>query len=344
MLRVGPRSAGSTPGPAAYGKGGENPTVTDANLVLGLIDPDYYLGGAMKVDPCLSKNAIEEKVAKKLGVDVVTAASGIYMTVSSNMSGSLRNMSIKNGYDPRDFDILSYGGGGGLFIMDMAKELNVNNVIIPKMCAVYSAFGQTVSDVRVEKTKSLRSFFPVSAKKLNGIFEELTAEAVDVLRTSGVKDKDIVIKYEADMQFGGQVHATTVYLPNKEYGDDLNEEITGLFVSQYEKLFGAESAAVSSGVEILNYRVIGLGITVKPVIEKKEVSKASVKDAFKSERKVFLPMLNDYADVEVYDGSKLYTGMSVSGPAIVEMVDTTILLIPGNELTVDVYDNFIVRV
>ena len=338
-FRVGPRSMGARPGPACYRFGGEEPTVTDAQLVLGLINPDNFLGGKMTLDPELSVRAIEDKIAKPLGLSLREAASGIIEIVNSTMAQATRLVSINKGHDPRDFAMLAFGGAGPMHACDIARELEIPWVIVPRFPGLHSALGLVVSDIIHDFIRAYPHRQTV-ASLIAEIFERLEANAQQALETDHVPPDDRMLIRTADLRYRGQSYTVNVGVSGGRISDEAIETIVENFHSKHEALYTFRSNDVS--VEVVNLRLRGVGVIPRPDALLGVKSEGSSTGAVTGRRAVFFDGGSDYVDCAVVARSRLLPGNEISGPAIVEQLDTTIAIPPGMVGTVDRHQNLII--
>ena len=346
MMRVGPQSAGASPGPVCYGQGGTEPTVTDAAVVLGLIDPDFFLGGAVKLNKSDSERAIKEKLAGPMGLETEAAAVGVYRTISANMGNALRNVTIEKGYDPREFALISYGGCSPLFIATISKELNIRSIVIPETCAVFSAFGACVADVKRYVAQTFYHSLPAPIDEVNTVFRELAEQAADLIERNGIARKNIKLNFELDMRIHGQIWEIPVTCSTFPLDSDSgNDAIYLAFKTEYGRKYGEAMVGEMDQCDILNLRVVAHGIKPKPAMLAFECADgADPRAAIKGRRRVFLPETSEWQEIDVLNGAKLKAGMSFAGPVIVERKNTTIYVIPGSEIEIDRYHNCLMRI
>jgi N-methylhydantoinase A len=339
-LKVGPQSAGADPGPACYGKGGQDPTVTDANVVLGKINPDYFLGGEMQLETARAMEAIASKAAQPLGMDVVEAALGIRRVVDANMAGALRSITISKGYDPKDYTLLSFGGAGPVHAASLAEELNIETIVIPYMATVQSAFGVMTSDV--VHTFLISNVMAVdNATAINECFSRIERQGLELLGKEGFLPENISILRQADMRYKGQVHEVTVPVPAGSLTvQDLNKLIAS-FEKKYEALYGRGTAFTEAGYEILGFRVDVAAANRAPPQDKLELKGADPNHALKTIRKVFFG--KEKINTNIYSGNRLEPGNRIKGPAIIEYMGTTAEIPPGFKARIDGYLNLILK-
>ncbi len=342
ILNVGPHSMGAVPGPACYGMGGDEPTNTDCQIVLGRISPDYFLGGAMEVYADLSRKALKEKIGDKYGWTAEEAAYNMYKVATSNLMMALRLQTVARGWDPREFAIVPYGGGGALYAVDLAREVGVGTVIVPPLPGYASAFGATRVDIKHEFTRPMhKSENELNFDKLNAEMDDLVAEAVATLRSEGIADKNMMIQRFVDVKYFSQSSYFTVDVPEGEIRD-LNTISENFLVAMKDR-YGYVLPPGHDQLEIVNLRVIAWGIVNKPVL-KEFINTGDSKKGLKGYRKVYFEETKGFTDTAIYERSLLPTGATFSGPAIVEQPDTTTVMPPGCTATVDPYGNLIIKV
>jgi N-methylhydantoinase A len=339
-LRVGPRSAGAVPGPACYGRGGEEPTVTDADLALGYIDPNYFLGGDFKLDRSLAIKAIEEKVARPLGMSVREAASGIIEIVNHHMSDLIRKMTIERGYDPRDFVVYGYGGAGPLHGGAFGRELGVKEVIFPlgNISSAFSALGLAVSDLTTVTQISDLTLAPFSTDSFAARFKALETEASERLTASGAKRANISLQRMVELRYKGQVHQVDTPVPRGQITSAVLDEVIEEFERRYERLFGKGSGFRQAGIELVAYRVVGSNHVQDASIQSHEAGGADPTPARLAREKLYWREAKGELDTDIF-GSKLKPGMMFEGPAVIRFETTTALIHPGQRARIDGYGN-----
>ena len=338
-FRVGPRSMGARPGPACYRLGGEEPTVTDAQLVLGVINPDNFLGGQMTLQRELSVRAIEDKIAKPLGLALREAASGIVEIVNSTMAQATRLVSINKGHDPREFALLAFGGAGPMHACDIARELDIPWVIVPRFPGLHSALGLVVSDIIHDFIRAY-PYRQMGASTIAEIFEQIEASAQQALETDQVSPDARMLLRTADLRYRGQTYTVNVAVSSGRICDETIETIVENFHSKHEALYTFRSTDVV--VELVNLRLRGVGVIPRPDVFLGVKSDASSTGAEAGRRAVFFEGAKDYVECAVFERSQLLPGNELSGPAIVEQLDSTIAIPPGMIGTVDRYQNLII--
>ncbi len=326
ILHVGPESAGAVPGPACYGNGGTEPTVTDANLVLGYLDPANFLGGERRLDGDAAERAVD-KIAATLGIDRLQAARGIHRIVNTNMAEGVRLVSVRRGVDPRRFALFAFGGAAGLHATDIARQLQLGRVIVPRVAAVLSAWGMLATDLRFEVAKShIGDTGALDGAAVKALYAELEAEGRARLR--GSFSGEVRASRSADMRYGEQVFEINVPLDDVDWSaPDPLPQIVARFHRRHEALY-TYSLPDQDGV-LVNARVAVSGILAAPPQEPSLA--AGEPGAPRGERRIFL---EDWVAAPVYDFGHLAPGQQIAGPAVVESAMTTVLLRPGDAATV----------
>ncbi len=330
LLRVGPRSAGAEPGPVCYGRGGEEPTVTDANVVLGRLDPAYFLGGEVALDAEGARRAIEERCARPLGLDVVQAAHGIVEIANAAMVNALRLISVQRGYDPRRFVLVAFGGAGPLHASALAREAELPTVVVPRSPGIFSATGLLATDLeRDAATTLLRRLDELDPAEVDAAFRELEAAGREELEREGVASDRIELVRRLDLRYVGQSFELTI-----PAGDDL----AGRFHAEHERTYGF--AAPGEPVELVGVRLTAVGRIDKPPPRRLEPGGAPVE---KERRGVYFAEAGGFVDCPVFDRYLLPAGARLEGPAVVEELDSTTLVHPGFAATVDTFGNLVLE-
>ena len=336
-LRVGPQSAGADPGPAAYGKGGEEPTVTDANVVLGYLPSEVRLGGDMKMDRASAEAAVQ-KIADALGLSLMEAASGIVSLVNENMYGALRLVSVEQGHDPREFALIAFGGAGPLHANALGKLMSSWPVIIPPGPGVLCAYGDATTRVRNEASRTfIKRFGHTSADEAAGIFTDLAGQASQALDEEGIPRGDQTLSYQADIRYHGQGLLLTVDFELDELKEQGLDAIGGKFDQMHEQLF---TFALPEDKELVNLRAVAEG---KPTLVRAlrvEQGDASPAAAEMLSHEIYVD--GGMQKAMLYDRSKLKAGNVINGPAIVLEMDSTTLILPDHEGAVDEYGNILI--
>ena len=331
MLQVGPASAGAYPGPACYRRGGTEPTVTDANLLLGYVDPKLFWGGRLALDVEAAERAFQERVAGPLGLEPIRAAYGAYQVVNENMVDAIREVSIRRGHDPRQFVLVAAGGAGPLHIGALARALAIPLVIIPRLASVFCALGGLLSDLRHEFTSSF--VVPLDAldrARADVLLTRLRDQAWTTLRGEGVADRDAVLAASVDLRYVGQFNEVEVPLPAETFAAADLGALAEEFHRRHEAVNGYR--APGHGLELVALRIVAVGQTDKPTLPLLAADGAGEPPA-RGERSIYWD--DAYCKVPVYDGLALAPGRLVGGPAIVEQATTTILVPPAYVLLTD---------
>ena len=341
-LRVGPQSAGAAPGPACYGLGGAEPTVTDANLVLGRLAADRFLGGEMRLEVEAAQRALTERVAKPLGMNVTAAADGILRVAATAMSYAVKGVTTERGLDAGDFALVAYGGAGPLHAVQVAREIGIRTVIVPTAPGVFSAFGMLFSDLRYD---FVRTWFtrledaPFAA--IERVYRDLERQGRAAIAGTSVKPQKITLKRAADMRYVGQEHAVTVDLPLKVFERQDRRAIKRLFDAMHELRYG--TSAPDEGAEIVSLRSTVTGLMRKPPQERvARGGRAPDKTAFSGRRPVYLD--GKFRSTPTYARAALTAGNRISGPALIEEHAATTVLLPGDRLEVDACGHLMIKV
>lgn len=340
-LVVGPKSAGAAPGPACYGQGGAEPTCTDADLVLGYLDPDYFLGGKIKLDPDRASAAIEQKVAKPLGLSTMEAAAGIHDILNAKMADLIRKKVVGTGYLPRQFVLYCFGGAGPVHACGFAHSLGIDRIFVFPTSSVFSSFGIAAADIIHTFTISSRHKMPAKPDALNGTFGFIESELLAKMKKEGFRgDGDVAFKRRAYMRYRKQVNDIDVEIPVKHYDEEGVREIIDLFEDRYEKLYGAGSGYREAGVELLSLSVDAIGKTVKPALKKYPSTAKGQTPKPRGRRKVFFTQpFKAYHDADIYYYDDFAPGHQIAGPSIVLTPITTIVIPPGARAGLDGYLN-----
>jgi N-methylhydantoinase A len=337
-LRVGPQSAGALPGPVAYGKGGTQPTTTDANLVLGRLSPKNF---DMTVDMAKVREAIEETVAKPFGINVDEAALGIVRIANANMLNALKIISVRKGYDPREFAMVAFGGGGAMHATALAKELGVKKVIIPIASSVFSALGMLMTDLRQDNINTFNIRMDhIDYDALEAKWQELEQAAMADNLTKGIAAEDVVFVRNLDMRYWGQEHTVKVLVPNKMIAEGNVDEIIKRFHAEHEKAYSFKME--DSMTEIVNLHLVTLGKTEKTTFKTIDAYSKDTESAVKEMRTVIFEEAGS-VDTKIYDLDALLPGMTVIGPAVIEERSSSIVVYPDMVAEKDVYGNIIIN-
>ncbi len=366
ILRVGPRSAGADPGPVCYGQGGTEPTITDANLVLGRISPDYFLGGEMRLDVDAARRAISERCADPLGMDVDEVALGIVEIANSAMVGALRRVSVQRGYDPREFMLVAFGGAGPVHANRLAAELEMPTVLVPMSPGTTSAMGLLVTDIKHDYSVALiQRADQIDLGVANQQFQRMKSEGQAALSREGVADEATRFIKQADMRYVGQSYELTVPLQENDLDAAALDEILAQFHQEHERSYGFK--AEEEPVEFVALRLSAVGVIPKPQLRKVtsgadccktsgfppragEMSEGqrgrdgdTTTNALKETRPVYFAETGGHVNCPIYDRYNLRSGDDIPGPAIIEETDSTTVIHPGYRATVDQFGNLFLQ-
>ena len=339
LLAVGPKSAGAVPGPACYGRGGTLPTVTDAQYVLGYLDPAWFEEGELEFDAEAARTAIDQHIARPLSMDLVTAADGIYQLVNNNMAAALGVVSVERGYDPREFVLVVAGGAGPIHAAAIARELDIPLILIPRESSVFCAAGMLISDLKHDYVRTYATDIDqVDTGAVSALFKDMAATARATLTSESVPADRIDIKYSADLRYIGQFNEVEVALADgTQLTDKSVEDLSAAFHLKHDSLYGYSMP--DAGVELINLRITARGKTEKPAQERHEKGAVDPDHALLGARDAWFA--GDFVDTPVYEGLKLANGNRVSGPAIIVQPTTTIIVPPDFELLCDEYNNYL---
>ncbi len=342
-LHVGPKSAGSEPGPACYMKGGIEPTVTDANVLLGYINPDFFLGGRMKIDSSLSYKAVKDKIADTLKITVKEAALGIYKVVNNNMVGAIRAILAERGIDPQDYNMIVGGGAGAIHASVIAKEIGISRLIIPRSASQLCAFGLVTTDIRHDYVRNYTcTSTNAKAEDLNKIYEEMEKEAKKDMEDIRGRNTNIRFIRSADIKYPYQVYELNVEITLGIIKQEDIQKITNNFHDLHEKIY--TYAIRDSLCQFVALRLLAISEVEKVKALEHKISKESPEIAKKGYRKLIMDDSESLCSVPIYNGDLLKAGMKIEGPAVVEEVATTILLIPNSILYVNKWSDYEIKI
>lgn len=339
-LKVGPQSAGADPGPACYGRGGTDATVTDANVTLGLLSRDALLGGRMPIDAVAADRAIET-LAQQLGLRREDVAQGIIALATANMARAIRVISVERGYDPRDYTLVAFGGAGPLHAARLARELDIPRVLVPSIPGLLCAYGLLVADLRTDFSRT--HVVPADAASLESvarIYDELVGQAHEWFEREEIECAARRVRRVADMRYVGQNYELSVELPDRPLATEDLPSILDAFHAAHEQAYGY--AAPGEPVQFVTLRVEASGAVPKPELPR-IARGGALEDARVGTRRAYLPESGGWTAVPLYDRGRLGSGLRIPGPAIVEQMDTTVLILPGQVADVDEYGNLLLR-
>ncbi|TFD85212.1 hydantoinase/oxoprolinase family protein [Cryobacterium serini] len=343
-LHVGPRSAGARPGPACYGEGGTEPTVTDVDLILGIINPDNFLGGRKKLHRELAEEALRIYVAEPLGLDIDSAAAAVYAIQNAQTADLVRKVVVTSGQDPRDFVLYAFGGAGPMHCASYAADLEISEVIVPlgTAAAVFSAYGLAASDISLTAEISQPCNFPPASDEFGSVFAALDVELDERLAAQALNFSNVVRNREVDMRYTMQLAEVTTPVETDIYTSETLDRLGDQFGQQYEHLYGPGSGFADAGLQLITYRSEAIGVL--PIRPKLTAAPAgSGEPPITGIRRVYLDTTAGWEDASIYDYSTLGFGHELVGPAIVEAPTTTVVIPRGCHGVVDPLGNLVIR-
>jgi N-methylhydantoinase A len=344
-LLVGPRSAGASPGPVCYDAGGEQVTVTDADLALGIIDPNYFLGGRKHLNKEKSLKAIEEKIARPLKLKVHEAAAGIYDIVNAKMSDLIRRQVVRTGYLPEEFVIYAFGGAGPVHASGFAAELGIKQIYIFATSPVFSAFGAAAADVIRTRVMSCQYILPADPAVVNQRLDGIESEMKTAMTGEGFKPNQIEFRRFFTIRYRRQTAGVEMPVSWDRFNAKRMTEMQSAFERKYEELYGVGAGYTKAGIEISEIRVDAVGKVAKPRLSASRKRNRDLKAARKGKRQVFFTRPDRrFIDTPVYDYERLGSGAVVKGPAVIELPFTTTLVPPDHKVTVDPFMNLVMQV
>ncbi len=344
LLRMGPQSAGADPGPVSYQKGGTLPACTDANLVLGYLNPDFFAGGKMSLDIEAARNAIKEHIGDPLGLSIEDAAAGMYRIACNNMAQGVREITIKRGFDPREFPMIVAGGAGPIHSCLICSELDIPLQIVPRESSILCAVGMLMGDLKHDFVRTFVSpLMGADWAELNTKIGNMKREGDAMLEEEGIPAEAREFHVKFDCRYTKQFHEVSFVVDPAalEAGDE--DAIATAFHAEHNRLYGysLEDTEEDVAVEIINIRVQAVGITEKPVMSSADAASADSSHAVKGERSVYVPETKEFATVSVFDGHQLEHGNRLSGPAMIEEVTTAIFVSADYDCVIDGYGSFV---
>ncbi len=343
VIRVGPESAGADPGPACYGRGGTAATLTDADLVLGYLDPAFFLGGRMPLDRDAAEAVVARHIAEPLGVDPTRAAWGIHEVINEDVARAFRVHASEVGFDYRDCSMVAFGGSGPVHALRIARKLRVPRVILPAGAGVMSAFGMLVSPLSFELARSnQRRLEALTAAEFKASFEAIEAEASTFLHRAGVAPPDVSVVRRLDMRYQGQGYEIEVDLPAADDVGSLFARLPALFADRYARIFSLSH--LEEAIEVVNWKVEAHGPLPRMSERFHLVAGKGAGPARKGSRRAYFPEAGGYVDADVYDRYALTPGMTVAGPAMIEENESTCLVGAGDSIRVDEGGNLVAEI
>lgn len=333
LLRMGPRSAGASPGPACYGRGGREPTCTDANLLLGYFDPKNFAGGRLELSVEAARSAVEERIARPLGLSVEEAAAGMHRVIDANMAHGVREVTVKRGLDPRDFPMVVAGGAGGLHACAIAKELGIRRIVFPPTASVLCAAGMLMTELKHDFVRScVARLDALEPETLRALVAEMAAEGKAMLAREGVPESGRRVEVTLDLRYRKQYHEVQVPgLAGAVERGDL-AAVAEAFHAEHDRLYGYSLRDEGVGIEVINVRVRAVGAVERPRLPR---AAAAAGDPGRGARPAYSPEDGGFVETPVFDGTALGRGFEVEGPALIERPDTTLFVTRAFRARVD---------
>ncbi|MBK9360217.1 MAG: hydantoinase/oxoprolinase family protein [Rubrivivax sp.] len=342
LLRMGPHSAGADPGPACYGRGGRLPTTTDANVVLGYLDPRYFAGGRMQLDSGAARRAIDEHIARPMGLSIEQAAAGMYRVACNNMAQGVREVTIKRGFDPREFPLIPGGGAGPIHGCLICTELQVPLQIVPREASVLCAFGMLMGELKHDFVRTfVARLEQVDWQRLAALVGGMRDEGAALLADERVSRAAQRFELRLDCRYLKQYHEVSVPVPLAAIDGRDAALVARAFHDEHQRLFGYTLEAEGSPVEIINVRLQAIGATERPALRRATHGPADASAALKGRRSVYVPERDAFAAVPVYDGHRMRCGHRIAGPALIEQQTTAIFVSDSFDCTVDALGSFV---
>jgi len=341
-LKVGPQSAGADPGPVCYGRGATEPAVTDANVVLGTLNPVHLLGGRMAVRRDLAEQAIGV-LAERLGLTAMDTAQGILSVVTANMMRAIRVISVQRGHDPRDYALMAFGGAGPLHAARLARELEIRRVIVPRNPGILCAMGLLLTDLRADFAATrLLPLVPDSLPEIAAAFAMIGAQAEDWFEAEAIPAETRRVVRTVDMRYAGQNYELAIPLPDGPVGPGTLGVLASGFEDAHRRLYGF--TADGEAVQFVTFRIEAAGLVPKAAFTAKPAAGADASGALREHRQVWFPESGGFVSCPVYERERLWHGNCFEGPAIIEQMDSTTVVLPGMTARIDAYDNLILEV
>ncbi len=341
LLKVGPRSAGADPGPVCYDRGNTEPTVTDANVVMQTLNPTHLLGGRMKVRQDLARAAIQ-KVADQLGMGLMATAQGIISVVTANMAKAIRVISVQRGYDPRDYTLVAFGGAGPLHAAFLARELEMSRILVPRNPGILCATGLLLTDLRADfATTRPQVLSKASLADAVDAFAHLDTLASAWFAEEGIAPEARRVARTIDVRYAGQNYELPVTVPDGPITSAALDAVAASFAREHARMYGF--AAEGDPVQLITFRVEATGVVRKAAFQPRPEQGADASAAIVGWREVWMPGADGFVSCPVYDRAKLDAGNRIAGPAIVEQMDATTVILPGMTGRVEPYLNLILE-
>jgi len=336
LLRMGPKSAGAKPGPACYGFGGELPCCTDADLLLGYLDKDYFAGGKMPLYPDRATKAIKSKLCEKLGMDLEAVAAGMYDIINVNMAAGVREVSVKRGQDPREFPLVVAGGAGPIHACQISHELEIPVMLVPKESSIFCASGMLMSDLKHDFVRTYAVLLEqMDKQRFRRLFDEMEKEANRLLVSENIPEDKVRHNYFIDLRYVKQYHEVSVQISREELEQADPTVLASRFHPEHNRLYGYSLESEGTKVELINMRLTSLGLTEKPRLPEEKFQGEDSSHALKGKRRMWLPVEKRFEQVPVYNGHKMKFGNRLQGPALIEQVNTSTFVTPEYDVVTD---------
>jgi N-methylhydantoinase A len=342
--RIGPRSAGSRPGPVCYGRGGDEPTLTDITAIIGYMAPETFLGGSVPLDIDAARRVFEDKVARPLGMDTEEAAIGIYRIAVAQLSDAVRNITVERGLDPRDFVLQSFGGSCGLYAGAFARELGIRRVLVPYTASVNCAYGMVAADVVHQYSIVQPMQAPADPQAVNALLAPMEEQARGQLAAEGFEPAAIRLEWSVDLRYRRQVHQVAVPLPAGLPVDEAaGHDLLARFERLYEMRYGRGSAFRAAGIELVAFRLKAVGLMPRPQMPPEAPTRGDAAAALLGERRMFVEGETRLRAARVYDFDRMRPGDTVHGPAVIHSPITTIVVQPEQTANLDGHRNLLLE-
>lgn len=342
MLRMGPQSAGADPGPACYLKGGTLPTTTDANVVLGYLDPDFFAGGKMRLDMEAARRAIDTHIATPMGLSIEEAAAGMYRVACNNMAQGVREVTIKRGFDPREFPFIPAGGAGPIHSCLICEELEIPFQVVPRESSVLCAFGMLMSELKHDFVRTfVARLEQMDWERLRAMTDQMAREGARQLDEERIPEERRATEIKFDCRYIKQYHEVSFAVPQALIASGDTAAITHAFHAEHNRLYGYSLEHENTPVEIINVRVQAIGMTDKPAHREEPWVGTDSSAALKGERSIYIPEHKAFRPIPLYDGHRMRCGNRVDGPAMIEQETTAIFVSASFDCVVDGHGSFV---
>lgn len=343
LPNVGPRSAGAYPGPVCYGFGGQEPTISDVDLLLGFLDPRFFLGGKASLDKELAHRAFKSHVADPLNMDVTEAAGATYRLANSMMYDLLHKQTVEKGLDPREYVLFAYGGTAGMHMAAVGQALGVSRIVVPHSASVHGAFGLVSADVVYSDVATRNLPSTAAPDQVNEIFATVANRVTERLTLAGFRREDILIQRSINMRYRRQIHVINTPVDGEEILTEPEmERICGRFEALYAERYGKDAGYRAAGMEMVSFLVRGIALLRKPELRSQQLGPSDPDGAYIETRRAYFSGLGQMCDARCYDFERLFPGNIVNGPAIVWTPITTVVVQPGQQARCDGYRNLVI--